>query len=240
MDVERYVVAIRTLGTTVEAEAKALAADLGATAYEKRLVLVAGFPAIVLATTDVDAAQALVEKLRARGHRALMCRVADVVRATKMIQMRHFQLDHDGLESGGERLPWADLSTIVRARHQRQVATTEIVKQKKFNATRAILTGGLIMRKTEQREVSTTTEEVEQVLYLFRASGGTPWILREQTTNYSALGAALTPIANRNFAIMIEKLRECAPHAVFDDSLIRRPTIDDVDLYAHLVASGTG
>ncbi len=237
MDVERYVVAIRTLGTTVEAEAKALAADLGATAYEKRLILVAGLPAIVLATTDAGAAQALVKKLRARGHGALMCRVADVVRAPKMIQMRYFQFDDEGLESDGERLPWADLSTLVRARHQRQVATTEIVTQKKFNATRAIMTGGLIMRKTEKREVSTTTEEVEQVLYLFRAGGGTPWILREQATNYTALGAALTPIANRNFAILVEKLRACAPHAVFDDSLVRRPTIEDVDLYAHLVAS---
>ncbi len=237
MDVERYVVAIRALGTTVEAEAKALAADLGTTAYEERLMLVAGFPAIALETTDVDVAQALVGKLRARGHRALMVRGADVVRASEMIQMRYFQLDHEGLESGEERLAWADLSTLVRARHQRQVAKTATVKQKKFDATRAILTGGLVMRKTEKREVSSTTEEIEQVLYLFSADGRTPWILREHATNYGALGAALTPVANRNFAIVVEKLRACAPHAVFDDSLIRRPTIEDVDLYAHLVAS---
>ncbi len=236
MDVERYVVAIRTLGTPIEAEAKALAADLGTTAYEERLTLVAGLPAIVLATTDVAAAQALVAKLRTRGHRALLCRVADVVRATEMIQMRHFELAPEGLESGAERLRWAELSTLVRARHKRVRSTTEIVKQKKFDATRAILTGGLIMRKTEKREVSSTTEEVEQVLYLF-AGGRTPWILCEQTTNYSALGAALTPIASRNFAVVVDKLRERAPHAVFDDSLIRRPAIEDVDLYAHLVAS---
>jgi hypothetical protein len=63
-DVDRYVVAIMALGTTVEAEAQALAADLGTTAYEGRLKLVAGVPAIVLATTDIDAAQLLVGKLK--------------------------------------------------------------------------------------------------------------------------------------------------------------------------------
>jgi hypothetical protein len=237
MDAERHVVAIAALSTTVDAEAKALSADLGTTAYEERLKLVAGFPAIVLATTDVDAARALVGKLRARKHRALLCRVSDVVRASKMAQMQNFRFDDDGLESGQERMPWADVATLVRARHQRQVGTTKTVKQKKFDATRAVLTGGLITRKTEKREVSATTEEVEQVLYLFRASGDTPWILREHSTNYSALGAALTPTATRNFAIVVELFRNRASHAVFDDSLIRRPTIEDVDLYAHLVAT---
>jgi hypothetical protein len=154
-----------------------------------------------------------------------------------MVQMRDFKLGQEGLESRGNMLPWADLSTLIRARHQHQLATTEIVKQKKFDATRAILTGGLITRKTEKREVSSTTEEVEQVLYLFRTSGKTPWILREQATNYAALGAALTPTSSRNFCIVIEQLRERAPSAVFFDSLIRRPTVDDVDLYAHLVAT---
>jgi hypothetical protein len=236
-DVERYVVALASLGTTVEVEAKALAADLATTVYEARLKLVAGLPAIVLVTTDIAAAQVLARKLQARTHAALVCRVADVVHASDMVQMRHFQLDREGLASGGERMPWSDLSTMVRACHVRQLGTTEIVKHKKFDATRAILTGGLIMRKSENRKVSSTTEAVEQVLYLFRFSGRSPWILHEQATNYAALGAALTPSSNRNFGIVIEQLRERAPHAVYDDSLIRRPTVDDVDLYAHLVAT---
>lgn len=237
MDGERHVVAIAKLGTPVEVEAKALAADLGATPYEVRLKLVAGLPAIVLATTDADAARALAGKLRARGHRALVCRAADVVRASDMVRMQTFQLERDGLAAGGQRLPWPDLATLVRARHHRQIGTTEVVEQKKFDATRAILTGGLITHKNEKRTVSSTAAEIEQVLYLFRASGDTPWLLREHATNYSALGPALTPTANRNFAIVVEQLRQRAPHAVFDDSLLRRPAIDDVDLYAHLLAT---
>jgi hypothetical protein len=237
-DVERYLVTIVTLATPVEAEAKALAADLGTIAYEERMKLSAGFPAIVLATADGAVAQELLAKLRARRHRALVCRASDVVQAAAMIQMRSFELDGDGLEAGAERLPWSDISVLIRARHTSHTATTEIVKQKKFSAARAVLTGGLIMRKTETRTVAAKAQDNEQVLYLFRSSGATPWLLREHATNYSALGAALSPIASRNFALVVDQIRARAPNAKFDDTLVRRTAIDDVDLFAHLIATG--
>ncbi|MGE5184809.1 MAG: hypothetical protein ACM31C_22210 [Acidobacteriota bacterium] len=237
MQNERHIVAIAQLATSIDAEAKALAADLGTTAYETRLKLAAGLPAIVLATTDDAAAQALARKLRSRGHRVEHCRSADVVRATAMVQLRRFELAADALVSGDARLPWTDISALVRARHQHRDETTTTVKQKKFDATRAVLTGGLVTRKTQSREVTTRTETTEQVLYVFRADGGTPWLLREHATHYGGLGAALAPTATQNFALAVAQLRARAPHAAFDDTLVRRPTIDDVDLYAHLVAS---
>ena len=229
-------VAITTLATTIDVEARALAADLGTIAYEERLKLTAGVPAVVLATTDGAAAQSLAGKLRARNHRALVCRTADVVRASAMVSLRRFQMDAGALDAGGERLPWADISALIHARHHTQTATTEVVKENKFNLGRAVMTGGLVMRKTEKREVVTVTADTEHVLYLFRASGGTPWLLREQSTHYGALGAALAPTAMRNFAIAIEQFRTRAPHARFDESLARRP-VSDVDLFAHLIAT---
>jgi hypothetical protein len=232
---ERHVVAIAKLETTIDAEAKALAADLGTTAYEERLKLAAGLPAIVLATTDGGAAHALAGKLRARGHRALLCASSEVVAASAMIPLRRFELADDALVAGDARLPFADIAVLVRARHRHHTETTGIVKHKKFDATRAILTGGLVTRKTEKREVTARTEDTEQVLYLYRASGDTPWLLREHATHYGGLGPALAATATQNFAIAVEQLRARAPHAAFDDRLVRRPTIDDVDLYAHLV-----
>jgi hypothetical protein len=236
-DVERTIVAVTALATPVEAEAKALAADLGTIAYEERLKLTAGLPAIVLATTDAAAAQALLAKLRARGHRALLCRASDVVPASAMVSLRRFALDDEGLASGDAHLPWDDISALVRARHLRSTTTTETVKEKKFDLGRAVMTGGLVMRKAQSREVVTRTEDTEQVLYLFRTSGETPWLLREHETHYGALGAALAPTATRNFTIAVDTFRARAPQARFDDGLVRRPTLSDVDLYAHLVAT---
>ncbi|HET9987447.1 MAG TPA: hypothetical protein VFQ65_02985, partial [Kofleriaceae bacterium] len=153
-----------------------------------------------------------------------------------MVSMRTFQLDGDGLDTGMEQLPWSDVSAIIHARTPQQTDHRETVKEKKFSVGRAVLSGGLVMSKTVKREVTTHGETSEHVLYLFRASGETPWLMREHGTNYSGLGTALDPTSLRNFTTSIERFRKQAPHARFDDSLVRR-SVPDVDLYAHLIAT---
>jgi len=231
----RIVVALTSLAGSLDAEAKALAADLGATPYETRMKLAPGVPAIVLSTTDADAATRLVGQLRARKHRAVAYRAADVVPAAKMVSMRTVQVDADGLDTGVEQLPWSDLSAIVHARTPQQPDQHDTVKERKFSIGRAAMSGGLVMTKAVKREVTTHGEAAEHVLYLFRASGDTPWLMREHGTNYRGLGFPLDPSSTRNFTAAIEHLRKHAPHAKFDDSLVRRP-VPDVDLYAHLIA----
>ena len=61
-----YIVALMELRTPIEAEAAALAAHLGTTAYEERLRLNAGLPAVVLRTVDKKAATDLLASIRAR------------------------------------------------------------------------------------------------------------------------------------------------------------------------------
>jgi len=76
------------------------------------------------------------------------------------------------------------------------------------------------------------------VLYLFRKSGATPWILREQGTHYEALGARLAPTAAPNFVTTVAELRARAPQACYDERLVARRTASptELDLLAHLVA----
>jgi len=230
---ERYFVAIRALSGPIEVEAKALAADLGTTAYEERLKLTPGLPAIVLATVDEAAAVALVAKIRARGHRVQLCRASEVMDAGDMVSLKHFTMSAEGLESGTARLAWKTITAIVRARHH-EAKQTETVKEKKFDLGRAVMTGGRLIKKTQTKEVVTRNESMEQVLYIF---GGTiPWLLREQHTNYGGLGDAIQASAIQNFATAITEFRKRAPHARFDDSLMRRP-VTDVDLYVHLLSS---
>jgi hypothetical protein len=234
-DAGRHVVAVVRLATPAEEEAKALAADLGTVVAEERLKLAGGMPAIVLSTADDEGARQLLEKLLARGHRALACRVADVAHEEDMVSLRQLALTADGLKSGAAELPWDDVSALVVARKKRTTETKRTVTEKKFDVGRSLLSGGLINRRTEKREEVLTAEESEQVLFVFRASGEKPWILRERGTNYAALGAALSPVASANFAAAVRLLRDRAPHARFDDSLLRRRGID-VDLYAHVLA----
>ena len=144
----------------MEAEAAALAADLGTTAYEERLKLVAGLPAIVLTSADPAPARALLEKLRARRHGAVLCDAAEVVPSGAMVPLRRFTFEPDALVAAdvpGARLPYDDILGIFRASHQTRTETRTETKSKQFSAGRALLTGGLLVTKNVSRDETNVT-----------------------------------------------------------------------------------
>jgi hypothetical protein len=258
-----HVAALAELATSVEAEAAALAADLGTTAYEERLKLVAGLPAIVLTSADPAPAQALVAKLRARGHGALLCDAAGVVPSGAMVPLRRFTFEPDAFvatDVPGARLPYDDLLAIFRASHQARTESRTEATSKQFSAGRALLTGGLLHTKSVTREEKTITDAREQVCYLFRAAGDTPWLLRERGTQYVGLGAELGPSSAQNFVATMARLRKLAPDAIYDERLMNArnapnrlirtgsgssetigvSSASGVDLLAHLLALWVG
>jgi hypothetical protein len=254
-----FVVALSSLVTPIEVESAALASDLGLTPYETRMMLTAGLPAIILTTPDRERALGLLAKVRGRGHGAIACDGDAVVGSSDMTSLHYFRFEPDALVTdvpprNEERLPYDDILVGIRALHRRSNETTTEVKEKKFDATRAIASGGLIMRKSSTREIKTSSEDREQVFYLFRKSGQKPWILAEGGAKYNGLGADISHTLFHNFLKTIERLKSLAPTARFDDRLltakkmperISRPggsgtretsSADGVDLMAHLLA----
>lgn len=217
-----FVVAIMELGTSIEAEAAALAAELGTTAYEERLMLAAGLPAVALRTTDRTKATELLASIRRRGHGAVACDASRVIGNESMVLMRGFTLDPAGVgvpSRPGDPLPYSDISALIRATIRTRTETRKEVSEKKFSVGRTLLTGGLMMTKTVAREETHVASDREQVLYLFRASGDTPWILRERATAYTGLGSAAGASSFQNFMATITRLRELAPQAGYDERL---------------------
>ncbi len=218
-----HVVALVELAGPIEAEAAALAADLGTTAYEERLKLAAGLPAIVLKSADPAIARALIDKLRARGHAAVGCNAAEVVPSSAMVAVRRFAFEPDAFvlpDVAGGRLPWDDVLALFRAMHTTRTETRTETKSRKFSAGRALLTGGLSMTKTVASEERSQVTDRDQVLYVFRAGGDTPWILRERGTQYTGLGAELGPSSAQNFLTTLARLRARAPRAHYDERLM--------------------
>ena len=251
-----YVVALAELATSLEAEAAALAADLGTTAYEERLHLLTGLPSVVLTTVDKGEALALLAKLRARKHGAMACDVSAVVGHEAMIPMRGFTLEPDAVVAGSERLPFGEITALLRAMHRSQTESRGETKGRQFSAGKALLTGGLAFTKTVTREEKSVVQASEQVLYVFRAGGETPWLLRERGTSYAGLGAGLVASSTQNFLTTIARLRERAPTALYDERLLNprnavmrltrsgsasastlsTSSAGGVDLLAHLIA----
>jgi hypothetical protein len=216
-----HVVVITELGCAIEVEAAALASLFGTTAYEERLALAAGLPAVVRVAEDRDHAQAVLRSVLSRGSRAVAFSRDDVVDSGAMIAMRQFTLEGSVITTDRASLRIADIGAIVRANHKQRTVTQTTTSKKQFDMGRALVTGGLIMRKSVTSEKTDVSVEDEQVVYIFPANGGVPWLLRERGTGYAGLGKHLAPSAMQNFQTMIRLLREGAPTARFDDRLAR-------------------
>lgn len=251
-----YVVAVIELRSAPEEEAQALAGTLGGTAYEHRLHLVGGSPAVVLSTPEREVALRVLSGLRARGHDAFACDAAAVVSSDRMVALRKPRFELGAIANDEARVDAEDVLALLRATHRTDLEVREEVKTKRFSAGRAIMTGGLLLSKTAKREETTRAHEATQVLYLFRRSGQTPWILREHGTNFEGLGAEIGPTSAQNFLTSVQKMRRVAPRAVYDERLLmlrRSPgppvklgslgsesvsasSIGAIDLAAHLLA----
>jgi hypothetical protein len=219
-----FVVAICELRTTLDVEAEALVRDLGGTVYEHRLRLLGGLPAIVLTTENGELGQKTLAALHSRGHGAVACDAGAVVPSERMINMRRFQLEADAVLADGsmpERLPGSDILALLRATHRTDVESREEVKTKQFSLSRALVTGGFMLSKTVKREERSNSSDVQQVLYVFRTSGETPWLLRERRTHFGALGSEMAPSSMQNFMTTIRRLRALAPAAVYDERLLQ-------------------
>jgi hypothetical protein len=229
------------------ADLGALAAELGTTAYELKLTLAAGLPAVVSVCADATRAGATLLAVQRHGHRALAFDRDQVVPSARMVALREFRFEARELVADAarsERLAYDEILAFYRATHRTSTTTKEEVKEKKLRPGMAIATGGLIMSKTTKREVVTETTAHEQVLYLFPRDGGPAWILRERSARYAGLGGALSPTSLANFTTTMQRLRQLAPGAAYDDRLLHSRPIRGVadgpeaaDIIAHLMAA---
>jgi hypothetical protein len=253
-----FVVAIAEFHGSAEEDIALLAADLGVSAYDARLLVLPGTPAIVKTTPDRAAALDLLARLRARGHGVVACDAGAVVASADMVAMRRPRLTGDAVtldDRPTERLPYDDVLALLPAVHRGRVDTATQTRETKLSMGRALTTGGMTFTKTVKTTAHQATEEREGVLYVFRRSGAPPWILREHGTGWAALGLPLLPSESENYRLATTALRERAPGAKFDDRLLTRrapersamsggganvtvktSSASGVDLLAHLLA----
>jgi hypothetical protein len=238
-----YVVAIAALSDP-GADLRQLALDLGTTLYELKLVLNAGFPAVVVLTVDISLAAGAVRAIERHGHRPISAdrRAFTASQAMRAIVDVRFDASELRGDAQGGGLPYQDIFALLRASHRSHETSVREEKERKFRPGMAIATGGLVYSKTTTQKVVTRTETREQVLYVFTRSGGSPWILREHGARYAGLGADLSPTSLENFKTTLAGLRQRAPTALYDERLMATRTIRGIadgaaatDLLAHLI-----
>jgi hypothetical protein len=232
-----HVVAVTRWGSPLQDELPALAARLGMVAYDLRLRLAGGLPVVFARAEEGVEAAGHVEFLRARGHGAVSCDTDAVPGPEDQIVPRDFELTAtalQGLSTGGRRfeLPFTEISALVHVACVTSAEQTVTTKEKKFAPGRAVLSGGLVLRKNVDRIDKTVSHEQEQVIYMFCRSHSAPYVWKELTLHYEGLGDQRQLTVAQNFAALSQRLRSLAPHAFHDQRLLTQKRRSDISVVA--------
>ncbi len=232
-----HVVAVTRWGSPLEEELPDLAARLGMVAYDLRLRLASGLPVVfALAAAEAEAA-GHVEFLRARGNGAVACDVDSIPGPDVQLVPLDFELgaeDVRGTSIGGGRfeLAYTDILAMVHVACVSSAEHTVTTQEKKFAPGRAVLSGGLVLRKKVDRVDKTVTEDQEQVIYIFCRTHPAPYVWKELTLRYEGLGGQRQLTAAQNFATLANSLRSLTPHAFHDSRLLTQKRRADISRVA--------
>jgi hypothetical protein len=250
-----YLVAITRWGPSLDTELAHLADALGEASPDLRRRLTGPLPAVLARVEDVGRASQLLSMLRGRGHGAVACDEDSVARSEAMLSPSSYRFEADGISvshpsRATQRMQAAGIAALVVATTTVIERSVDVEKTKKFSAGRALLTGGLVMRKRHSRTTESSSEAQERVLFVI-GEDGDPLRFAETKLNHDGLGQRMQPTAALNFATLVNELRRLAPQALFDDRLVKESrfrrmnapqasgdsNVWNIDLHMHLLVS---
>ena len=134
------------------------------------------------------------------------------------------------LRTGAERrVPLEALGRIIQGVRTGTSTVTREHSVKKFSVSRAVLSGGLVTRKTETQTETHGHETREVFAYVFPAEGRT-LALCERRLHYGFLGNARQASSFANFQTTVREILARVPSLPFDDRLMRPLGIGTVPL----------
>lgn len=219
-----------------DAEAPALAKDLGVTAYEAGLLVRSALPVLVKRIADPAVAQAILAALRARGNEVVAFDASAVARDDRLLAVKSFTIGDEFIgvstATGDASVAYTSILAIVRAVSFSTVTTKHTETSMKISATSAMLTGRPV--RMTSKETTRETSARELVAYVYSADGP-PLSLVAAQISYTGL-ASPSPAVLDNFTTLLQLLRGRAPTAGYDERLLHARPNADVPLLAHAIA----
>lgn len=223
------------------------AALCGLAPVDIQLRLGGPLPRVLLSDASAERVQALAAALTGIGVRCFACDPAKVPGDGQRIVVRRLEAHPSGLlavarDGAGHLCARDGVRLIQRAVRVGSESETVKVAEKKFSLGRTALTGGLMTRKTVEREVQREAETREPCLVVHR-DDGPELVLYERRLDYRFLGPEMGPASAANLLATLRWLRAAAPEALVDERVLRpgfvkaMPAVgaDPVDLALHLV-----
>jgi len=216
-------VAIRHPGADSAATAPRLADALGITLYDARRRLLGVGPRLVASFADAGMAVQTVGVLEDAGFAAV---IVPLGRADEPLLAHGFAFEADALRvvqrSGADVVLGFDrMRLFVRGTRIVSEMHTEVARERRFSAGRALLSGGLVMTKTVTTTRAEAVEKREGFL-LACTDGGPDVLFLETELVYDGFGPERQSTRVANFVHLVSLLRQAAPSARFDDCLLTR------------------
>jgi hypothetical protein len=216
---------VATLAAPVPLEQRAqeLAAETSAALAECRMRL-AGEPPLPFARLPDAEAEALAQRLRAKGWTVATCPLPPPGDESRLLARTLELLPGEVRFSPRAGEPMAlrdeDIAVVLRGLRSATETSSRTVKERKVAFGSAILTGGLKLTRTSEREVKSVSESVEHFLFVYDGSGRCAALYDSQLA-FGSLGQDIQPTRLGNMQFIAGTLRRRAPHARFDDRLLR-------------------
>lgn len=207
-----------------------------------------GAPCVLRAGSapEIEAAAAALDEL---GLAALACSPESAPTDDDRVVARALELRADGFvatdaQGNVHPCPAGAVRLIQKGARTSVDSDTVTTTERKLSATRALLTGGLMLTKTVSRQDSRTTTSREGFLLVQRDDGEPDVMIYDRRIDWRFLGAQMAQGSAANLAVLLDRLRALAPSAAFDDraarpGLVQRMpktgAVDAVDLALHLV-----
>lgn len=186
-------------------------------------------PFIVRLFAEHEQADRLASRLKSVGFHTVVLSPVDIEAETRRLIVKKFSLGeqhlHARLKDGSDiTAAYRDIELILRGAKIASRTEIETTKQRSLSLGRAVLTGGIVLTKTEKIVNETTTAEREGFLSLYSGNKTIIYFL-ENALAYDSLGSAMKPSRSANFAYLAAELRSRCPHAPYDDRLLNKAGI---------------
>jgi hypothetical protein len=201
---------------------KSVAAAAGLAAADVRMRLSGVLPRVLLSEREADNLDGAAAALGRLGFATVICDPAAAPTDDDRIIGRRVAVDGEVLQiwDGADtchELPRPAIALVQRGLRTSTETTTTTTTQRKFDAGRALLSGGLMLTRKATQTTTQTTETRELFLLIQRRDGAPDVILYERRLDYRFLGAEMQPASRANFDRLLARLRAFCPRTPFDE-----------------------
>jgi hypothetical protein len=219
----------KTLG---EELLKRVASLISKEIIDARLLLAGEIPRIIASCSNTDMADSVVQGLRDAGLVAFVCRDSElrnrsagfVAYSAKSGEGEVMFRDRRG---GEVSVKADDAFLIIRGRKRSTTQEKTSTTKMKLNVPATVLAGGIpIIRRVTKMTAKESFQDEDFIRIYDRRSSDPRVEMFQNHVDYAFLGPEQTPSTPANFNIVVAKLREWLPLAIFDNRLTRRYKTD--------------